>query len=197
MAKRPHGLDGPDSRDSDGSASCIDAQQGWCGRVGGAEPSFCRCLSAIRPVRRLAPRSAALVSSCAINPSQLFSVPLRRPRRSCPALTARTLDLPPWIRSSYSSGSRRIGRHTSMSPASAPHLHRRTIAILTAVPLGDLRRWKPALGIPFMRYNLVNPRNASRRRGWLLPCSAGDYVAGVVCGRMRVRRSTAIAALVG
>jgi hypothetical protein len=32
-----------------------------------------------------------------------------------------------------------------MSAGSAHH--RRTIAILTAVPLGDLRQWKPALGI--------------------------------------------------
>jgi len=67
---------------------------------------------------------------------------------------------------------------------STPHPHRHTIAILTAVPLDDLRRWKPALGIPFMQSNLANPRDASRRRGELLPYSTGGYVAGVVYGKM-------------
>ncbi len=65
-----------------------------------------------------------------------------------------------------------------------------------AVPLGDLLQWKPVLGNTFMRYDLADPRNASRR-GWLLPCYAADYVAGVVCGRTRVRRSTAIGSLMG
>jgi hypothetical protein len=32
-----------------------------------------------------------------------------------------------------------------------------------AVPLGRLRRWRPALGMPLLRYDLANPRNAARR----------------------------------
>lgn len=44
-----------------------------------------------------------------------------------------------------------------------------------------------------MRYALANRRNAARRRSWLLPCSAENYVAAVVRGR---RRGPVLASLV-
>jgi hypothetical protein len=70
-----------------------------------------------------------------------------------------------------------------MSPGSAPP-YRRTITILTAMRLGDCDSGGLPLAFYFMRYDLANRRNASRRRGWLLPCSAENYVAAVVRGRM-------------
>jgi len=42
-----------------------------------------------------------------------------------------------------------------------------------------------ALGIPFMRYDLANGRNASRRRGQLLPgCAVALRVGGRISDRL-------------
>jgi hypothetical protein len=36
-----------------------------------------------------------------------------------------------------------------------------------------MRQWRPALGIPFMRYDLANGSNASRRHSQFLPGRRG------------------------
>ena len=62
----------------------------------------------------------------------------------------------------------------SMSTGSSPSPRRRTIVNLTAMLLGDCDNTGLALGIAFMRCDLANRRNASRRRSRLLPGCAAD-----------------------
>jgi hypothetical protein len=50
--------------------------------------------------------------------------------------------------------------------------------------LGDCDSRGLPLAFYFMWYDLANRRNALGRRGWLLPCSAENYVVAVVRGRM-------------
>lgn len=110
-----------------------------------ARPATRRCRSSgtVRPPRKSpllpSPLPARHVGLIWLVTTEICPI-AKRPRRSWTALAARILYLPPWIRSSCSSGSRRISRDTSISLASAPHLHRRTIIILTAVPFSNLHR---------------------------------------------------------
>jgi hypothetical protein len=142
------------------------------------------------------PSLGRLTSSCAIDPSpprptqnapsQLKSLDGTaglKPEPSILSICHSGFDACDYRDGDHSSGWHRTARDTSVIAARC-----RLLAVAPSQSSRQClprrpRQWRLALGIPFMRYDLANGRNASRRRSQLLP---GCAVALRVGGRVSV-----------